>query len=334
MGMIHQASAADTRESTKPFGALAFLAWDHDWNEYHSSGDKLDKTADLLKEAGVDIVRVDFLWPDIEPTPGNFVFDKYDRIVKVLSSRGIKILAMLHYNVPWDSSTWNQRPDPEHFTRYATSVADHFKNDVKYWEIWNEPDYDFYWTPQDEMQSYTDLLKKVYPALKAVDPTCVVVLGGLSQSCSIQLKRVYQWGGKDFFDVVNIHPFVDPLQSNAMELLHGEYRGVYKVMEKNKDEEKPIWFTELGCPGIDRADQGGWFAGKNPTEAEQADWVERIYTEPLQWKGVQKIFWAFFRDTPNHFHNGTDYFGLIREDFSKKPSFERYRSVAKALGTK
>ncbi len=326
-------SGQDPRDSDSPFGALAFLSWDHEWNKHHFDGDKAEKAADLMKEAGVAFVRMDFFWADIEPVKGKFDFKKYDRLVEMLSKRNIKVLAILQYNAPWESAVWNSPPDPERYTDYARRVVDHFKDKIKYWEIWNEPDCKIYWSPQDDMKSYARLLKSVYPALKEMDPTCVVVLGGLSQNISIQLKHIYKLGGGNFFDVVNIHPFVNPLLPNAMALLKGEYLGVYKVMEANRDTDKPIWFTELGCPGTDAPDRKGWWAGKSPTEAEQAEWVEKIYGEPLRWKGVKKIFWAFFRDTRDHFGNGVDHFGLVREDFSRKPAFESYKKTTKAYLT-
>ena len=47
-----------------------------------------------------------------------------------------------------------------------------------------------------------------------------------------------------------------------------------------------------------------------------------------RWKGVEKIFWAFFRDTDHHFQCGTDYFGLVRLDFTPKPAYRAYRKAA------
>ena len=40
---------------------------------------------------------------------------------------------------------------------------------------------------------------------------------------------------------------------------------------------------------------------------------------------VEKIFWAFFRDTKKHWDNGVDYFGLVRWDYSAKSSFKAYK---------
>jgi hypothetical protein len=100
----------------------------------------------------------------------------------------------------------------------------------------------------------------------------------------------------------------------------------YKIMERKGDGHKKIWLTEIGCPGVKPGmTVNNWWLGKNPTEQEQAQWVKKVYAELLQNPQVEKIFWAFFRDTQKHWDNGVDYFGLVRWDFSTKPSFAAYR---------
>ena len=103
-------------------------------------------------------------------------------------------------------------------------------------------------------------------------------------------------------------------------------RLVRKVMLRNKDENKKIWITEIGCPGVRRGIKtGDWWLGANPSEKEQAAWVREVYTTLLKDKNVEKIFWAFFRDCSRHWDTGVDYFGLVRWDFSKKPAFKAYK---------
>ena len=72
-------------------------------------------------------------------------------------------------------------------------------------------------------------------------------------------------------------------------------------------------------------DVDNWWMGNNPTERQQAEWVKKVYTELLKDAHVEKIFWAFFRDTKNHWKNGVDYFGLVRWDYSRKPAFKAYQ---------
>ena len=321
----------DSRDSESAFGVLAFLALNHSWNTHqYDTLEKIEQAATLMQEAGIGFVRIDFLWLDLEPEQGIFDFSRYDKIVDILNKHNIKILGILEYNPSWRQGPWNQPPDLELYNKFVRRVVEHFKDRVKYWEIWNEPDSNFYWTPQDEMKTYTELLKNTYPAIKAIDPTSKVLIGGLSKMPNISLKRVYQQGGKDFFDIVNIHPFVDPLTNEPINTVRAIYLSVRKIMTQYGDQEKSIWFTEIGCPGVESSNpENNWWNGVSPTEQQQATWVQQLYSQCLGWEGVEKIFWAFFRDTNKHFKSGVDYFGLIRHDFSQKPSFFAYKDLQK-----
>lgn len=323
----------DFRDSDNPFGVLEFLIWNHPWNTYHyDSLEKVERAVVMMKEAGVGFVRMDFLWYDLEPEPGVFEFKRYDRIVDVLQKNDIRILGILEYNPAWHDGPWNEAPDFDLYEKFVSRVVNHFKDRVKYWEIWNEPDEETYWIPQDEMKTYTELLKRIYPVIKKIDPTCKVLMGGVSRMPNISLKRIYQNGGRDYFDIVNIHPFVDPLATNAIKIVKGIYTSVCKVMRKYGDENKRIWFTELGCPGVKEVGpENNWWQGISPTEEQQAAWVKQIYTECLNWEGVDKVFWAFFRDTNNHFKTGVDYFGLIRNDFTQKSAYKAYKEISKKV---
>lgn len=314
-----------------PFGVLEFLHWDHPWNnyKYHDEA-SLKKSVRLMKEAGISWVRIDFLWGDIEPQQGVFKFAKYDRIVEALTAEGINILGILHYSTDWASScgAWNCPPkDNQLFVNYAINVASRYKDKVKFWEIWNEPDSGTYWKPQDGLKSYCVLLKDVYYALKKIDPECVVLNGGLAEGIG-SVNRLYDNGAKDFFDILNIHIFQSPLNPGAVYAVTSYPKIVHKIMKRNGDGNKKIWVTEIGCPGVKKGIKtSNWWMGANPDEAQQAEWVRQVYKGLLADTGIAKVFWAFFRDCQGHWDNGVDYFGLIRWDYSKKPAFKAYRHV-------
>lgn len=320
---------ADSRDSDSPFGVLEFLHWDHDWNGHHYTPEKVEQAVKLMKKSGVGFVRMDILWDDVEPAEGKWDFEKYDRTLDLLDKAGIKVLALLDYNAVWAGEAWNTPPPADKFTRYAETVVNRYKSKIKYWEIWNEPNQSIYWVPQDQMKAYTELLKSVYPAIKKADPTSQVLLGGLSGDLALSLGQVYQNGGKDYFDICNIHPFVSPMAADPAEELRQRFATVEQIMVRNGDADKPIWITEIGCPGLPRGvETANWWLGKNPTEKQQADWVRFVFRECLKLRNVKKVFWAFYRDTPNHFLTGTDYFGLVRENFTKKPSYTAFRRLA------
>lgn len=318
----------DIRDSPNPFGVLAFLHWDHDWNAHHFSETDVTKAAILMKEAGIGFVRMDFLWSDLEPREGQWQFERYDRRVDLLNEKGIKILAVLNYNSVWSGKPWNRPPEGSAFCRYARALTRRYKDRIRYWEIWNEPDHPNYWQPQDDLETYSRLLRETYKVIKMEDPSARVLHGGLSEALPKHLRRLYEKAGADAFDIVNVHPFVNPRAADPVKILRAHYMGVRDVMAAFDDVDKPLWFTEIGCPGVPKKPSrqpARWWLGVSPDEEQQAKWLQHVYEESLRWPGVEKVFWAFFRDTPNHFGDGVDFFGLVREDFSKKPAFETFK---------
>lgn len=175
------------------------------------------------------------------------------------------------------------------------------------------------------------MLKDVYIEAKKIDPECKILNGGFTESIPQSLKRLYKYGAGKYFDILSIHPFANPLNPNAEEIVIGIYNSCEKIMRANGDDKK-IWITELGCPGVkSAAKENGWWAGVSPNEKQQAQWVKDIYLKLLpRMPGCEKIFWAFFRDCKGHWKNGVDYFGLVRWDLSKKPAFQAYRQAVKA----
>jgi hypothetical protein len=316
-----------------PFGFLEFLHWNHSWNNYkYPDREAIQKSLGLMKKAGAGFVRFDFLWQDIEPKEGEFQFAKYDTLVNLAKENNIQVLGILDYSVEWASSCrrWNCPPvDNKLFVNFTAKVIQRYKDRVKYWEIWNEPDSGIYWTKQDCLKSYCDLLREVYLAAKKIDPDCKILNGGLASGIA-SVNHLYDNGAKDCFDILNIHIFESPQNPGAIKSVIAYPRIARKIMKRNGDGNKELWITEIGCPGVKSGLKvGDTFMGRNPTERRQAEWVKQVYDSLLAEGLANKIFWAFFRDTKEHWKNGIDYFGLIRWDFSLKPGFLAYQQSVK-----
>jgi polysaccharide biosynthesis protein PslG len=327
-------SPYDWREiGYNPFAALAFLNWNHTWNHFAFKGDSLDKAVAALKKAKITYVRMDFGWSDIEQKQGQWDFTNYDRIINLLSDNNIRILGIFSYCAGWAAAPpdylWCSAPtENKFFTDFSTAVIKRYKNKVKYWEVWNEPDSRTYWRPQDMLVRYTSLLKDVYQAAKIEDPSCKILMGGLAEGYKIEY--IYKNGGKDYFDLVNVHVLNSPLGPAPIKTAQSAVAQVKRTMARFGDGQKRIWVTEMGCPGVPKdISVQQWWNGPNPNEQQQAEWVKLVYTDFIKEKQVDKIFWAFIRDTKGHFGNGVDYFGLIRWDFSEKPSFKALTDITK-----
>ncbi|NJL32757.1 MAG: hypothetical protein HC893_01480 [Chloroflexaceae bacterium] len=67
------------------------------YNNYHL----LEWAADVLDQSGAGWVREDFHWFWIEPEPGRFQWEYYDRMVELVHARGINIIGVLGHPPGW-----------------------------------------------------------------------------------------------------------------------------------------------------------------------------------------------------------------------------------------
>src|SRR6266513_865557 len=80
------------------------------------------------------------------------------------------------YSVFWPPKTPEQI---QAFSNYARWMANHFRGRAQYYEIWNEPNID-YWNPAPSPEEYGRLFKAVAPAIRAADPSAKIIFGGLA----------------------------------------------------------------------------------------------------------------------------------------------------------
>jgi len=314
-----------------------------------------------IAEAGIQFVRMDFGWDLIESAKGMFDFTKFDYIVSQLRANNIHVLPIPYCSARWASS--GNGPDShvypprslDEFGRFIGRVVEHYDADgdndalgrpkIDCYEIWNEENITQFWRPMPDPAKYVELLKASYYAAKYANPRCCVVLGGLAGNgvdmgwepaeSKHFLQKVYDNGGKGFFDVVAIHPYVYPVPaSSALRALQTWVNAARGVMKRNHDD-KPLWITEIGWSTFPNA----W---NNPTvsEEEVAVWLTKVYTEL---KGVDKIFWHNFRDIGfnpelDRFFgysgdNVEHHFGLTRSDGSPKPVYYAYKKVTAQSGS-
>ncbi len=136
---------------------------------YGNNQEAREKAGEMGRKAGVKWTREDFSWARIEPTPGQFVFDYYDNIVETGLRYGISTYALLCYWAPW-TVPYSEK-GLEDFVNYTKITVEHFKDRIKYWEVYNEPNI-FFWQGPKEL--YPELVKRCYSAIKSIDPDAKV----------------------------------------------------------------------------------------------------------------------------------------------------------------
>ena len=131
----------------------------------------------------------------IEPTKGNWTWENADAVMASADERGLKVLPILCYGC---SYTGHNSPGVTHYVAdedmdswclYVTNFVTRYRSRIEAVEVWNEPDYSWFWTSTREQ--YAKLLKRTYTEVKAVAPEVKVVLGGLCSGNWDYLASLY-----------------------------------------------------------------------------------------------------------------------------------------------
>jgi polysaccharide biosynthesis protein PslG len=302
-----------------------------------------------IKTAGGSFVRADFSMSNVQAAgPQSFEWAPLDAKVAAATAQGLQVLAILDYSPRWNShpgctvdSPGQCAPaDPKEFAIYAAAAAAHFPQ-VKYWEIWNEPNLLQFWKPAPSPADYVVMLNQAYSAIKAVAPAAVVVSGGLSRARNLPGQEIdpvsfvtsmYANGAK--FDVLALHPYTYPFSPDTANSDNGwpAVAKIRAIMVANGDSEKKIWITELGVPtcgpGSAKEVDAQPF-GKNDymTEAAQQTILSQALTDVRSTSYIEAFFvYEIMDDNSNDLSTRENCFGIFRSDDSPKAALNATRN--------
>ncbi len=335
---------------------------------------------DIIGEKGLQLIRHNALvWHDIEPTEGmrewEVAADLENKLINA-SQSGLSTILIVRGTPQWAQKYPGSYCGPitqgklEAFADFLSEAVKRYSippYKVKFWELGNEPDVDpslvsfnsvfGCWGDQNDQfyggGYYAEMLKVVYPAIKAADPDATVLIGGLLLDCDPTqppegkdckpgrfLEGILNNGGGDYFDAVSFHgythyfgPSTDipnqlffddhhPDWGHRGGVVIGKIDYLRQVMT-NFIIDKPIYHTEgallcLEGNPIDCSPPGEDFYDS------QADYVVRMYVR--NWaNGVSGTIWYQFEGP------GWRYGGLLDENQNPKPAYEALRTLITEL---
>ncbi|MDE3090533.1 MAG: cellulase family glycosylhydrolase [Chloroflexota bacterium] len=185
-------------------------------------------------------------WAAVEPTEGvrNWATQaNLEQELQDIDAKGMQTILSVRVTPSWAQRVTGYSCGPikpeklEAFAKFMQDLVARYRvppYNVKYWEIWNEPDIDYHlvgptsdwgcWGDQNDPYYgggyYAQMLKLVYPQIKAADPQSQVLVGGLVLDCdpinppvgkdckpAKFLEGILRNNGGPYFDGVSFHAY-------------------------------------------------------------------------------------------------------------------------------
>ncbi|HEY89058.1 MAG TPA: O-antigen ligase family protein [Thermoflexia bacterium] len=254
---------------------------------------------DTISAGGFTWVRQRFPWAEIEPAPGEYQWERWDRIVAGAVKRGVQLIPVLDSPPEWAGMP----PAPEAFAQFAGTFANHYLAQLVYYQLWHNPNLGTAWDGEANPYVYAELLAHAAPAIRAADPDARIILGGLAPNVESGpqnyaedrfLELLYTAGAAPYFDVVAVQPYgfdVGPEERQVAREAFNFSRPllVREVMKRHADAEKAIWITDFGWNSLPAAGEDIPSIWGSVDEATQAAYtaaaLERAETE-WPWMGA------------------------------------------------
>ncbi len=279
----------------------------------------------LVEYLGVDWVRVDFNWADIEVQDNQYIWNLtesnyYDCTAQTANKLGLNVFATISKTPSWLGES-NSVPEVHAWMEFVRHVVERYDGDgyadapgspvIRYWGMWNEPDNTAFFT--GTLEQYREIiLKPGYRAAKSADPTCKVV--GLAAAEYLYLgwnwEPIFDDGGINALDIISTHEYYydgDPLYEvlNVLGIL--DDLNPYGI-------QKEIWITETGSYTY-----GG---SRKVSEAEQAKKLREMCHHLMCFYNVSKVFFYELKDLPN-----SAGWGLFNMNNTPKQAAIAYREI-------
>jgi len=199
---------------------------------------------------------------------------------------------------------------------WLRAMAQRYSKHVKLWEIWNEPNTEWFWKPKPDAKLYGRMVKEATEIIRGVDPTAMILAGSTAHVPLDFLQDFLNSEGADSFDFWSVHPYAgvpeetDAVMRQAQQLL------------ASKDKCDVLWQTECGFPS--NADTGGWGYGGPWDEVKHAKWVLRRLLSDMV-VGTKMSIYFVLNDYPAILEGGPDKgkMGINRKGLFYGGSWER-----------
>ncbi|MCC6603351.1 MAG: cellulase family glycosylhydrolase [Anaerolineae bacterium] len=296
---------------------------------------KIQRSLEMVRQMGSPWIVELFPWAYYHAEDGGIAWDHPDMVINHAHAQGLKVIARIGLTPGWarppdtplnylDATAYND------FAEFAARFAERYQGKLAAIIVGNEPNLSYEWGYREGTAvDYTNLLKTVYPAIKAANPDVLVLGGALAPTLEPAgspwglndleyLDQMYAAGAADYFDGLAVHSYgltFPALADPGPEILNfRRVELVRQVMLRHGDANTQIYITEFGWN-----DHPRWTMAVRPGQRIQNTLDALTYAEE-NWPYVEMIaIWAFRFPAPTKSY--MDNFTLVTPEFVAKPIY-------------
>jgi len=290
---------------------------------------------EFLKKHNIKFMRISFGWDAIEEKEGTYNWLFWDDFVKMaVDEYGITLVPYICYVPLWASSNpkdtlyfWNYPPkDNKAYGDFIKTLVNRYKDRIKTWELWNEPDIWIYW--QGNRKQFVDFLKVAAEAVREADPTAKIVFPGIAYDPEF-IKDIFKnWGMSKYFDIINMHNYYETWHRNPIEQITNYINEVHDVVWKYGNNQ-PLWIAEVGYSTFRKdarvSDSYSAYYNYEHSPEYQAIQLFKTLTLIASTEKISAVAWYEIKDLPPSENvigdnDNNRYLGVAYSDYKAKPA--------------
>ncbi len=322
------------------------------------------RVVQAINDLGFGWLKQQVRWAEVEGSKGQYGWGGLDNLANTASAGGVKVLFSVVSSPGWARPGKSGVGPPDNyqdFSSFMGAMAAHFKGRVQAYEIWNEQNLKREWDGVSlSAADYVRLLRGAYQAIKAADPSAIVVSGaptptGINDgNWAIDdrsyLQQMYNSGLRYYCDAIGAHPsgYANPpdvyytggdfdkkrgYDDHPSFFFQNTMVDYYRIMAASGDGGKRIWATEFGWPTVDGMGVGanvGYEFANDINEQQQADYIVRAYTWSRSWGHAGTMFlWNLNFWPTTGAENEMAKYGIVRGDWSPRPAYTALKNMPK-----
>ena len=258
----------------------------------------------MLAEGGFRWVRMDFGWDGTERQAGKYDFGAYDRLMAALAPHGIKALFILDYSNRLYDRGLSPCSDEgrKAFAAWAAAAVDRFKGKGILWEMYNEPNIQF-WKPKPNVKDYVLLALEVGKAIRRVAPAESYIGPATSGMDPAFVEECFKAGLLEYWSAVSVHPY----RQEPPETVAGDYTRLRNLIDKYAPKGKriPVVSGEWGYSSV-------W---KDFDDEKQGKYLPRQWLTNLA-SDVPLSIWYDWHDDGADQKEAEHHFGTVKHPYN------------------